>query len=72
MIIKYFGPIGGNEVKEKGFNDERIEYINIIESLMQIAQRQKDYGLKLASLAIMALVNMCNYDQDVQQIFRQK
>ena len=23
MIIKYFGPIGGNDVKEKGFNDEK-------------------------------------------------
>ena len=43
MIIKYFGPNGfDNDVEEEGddVNEEKIEYINMIESLMQIAQRQ--------------------------------
>ena len=67
MIIKYFGPNGFDDVEEENddVNNEKIEYINMIESLMQIAQRQNDYGLKLTSLAIMALVNMCSYDVEV-------
>ena len=71
MIIKYFGPNDG-KVEEEGVNEEKIEFINMVEQLMQIAQRQKDYGLKLTSLAIMALVNMCNYNEDIQSIFRLK
>lgn len=37
----------------------------LIELLMQLAQRQKDYGPKLTSLAIMALVSMCNYKEEI-------
>ena len=40
----------------------------MVELLMTIAT-SKEYGPKLTALAIMALVNMCNYNDDIKSIF---
>ena len=66
MIIKYFGP---HEARgEDDIMPEKIEFINIVELLMSIAT-STEYGSKLTALSIMALVNMCNYNEDMKSIF---
>lgn len=46
----------------------------MVELLMKIGSldQVKIYGPKLSAMAIMALVNMCNYNEDIKSIFRQK
>lgn len=70
MIIRFFGPADG--AGDEDLAPEKIEFINMVDVLMDIANRQKDYGPKLTALSIMALVNMCNYNEDIQSIFRLK
>lgn len=74
MIIKYFG--GG---KKKGTdanaptdieeNAVKIEFINLVEPLIKIMSRYKESGVKLTALSIMAVVNMCNFSEDVKEMF---
>lgn len=49
---------------------EKIRFINLIEPLTKIVQRQKEYGAKLTALAVMSIVNMCNQYEDIKSIFR--
>ena len=44
----------------------------MVELLMKIGSldQVKIYGPKLSAMAIMALVNMCNYNEDIKSIFR--
>ena len=46
--------------------------MNIVEPLIAIIQRQKDYGSKLTALCIMAIINMCNFSEDMKDIFLSK
>ena len=70
MIIKLFGPSKGDE--EKDINEIKIEFINLVEPLVAIVKRSQDHGKKMTSLAIMAIVNMCNFTADIKDIFMQK
>lgn len=83
MIIKFFGKQrnsrtivddmaqGGGEAG--GDADQgKIEFIKLIEPLIQIITRSKEYGTKLTALAVMAVVNMCNYSEDIKDIFLMK
>jgi len=73
MIIKFFG-------KKKGKDDEdgkdegtgKIEFINLVEPLVAIVSRSKENGNKLTALSVMAIVNMCNFSEDIKDIFLQK
>ena len=80
MIIKLFGkknsrageaagPASGQDGGDEG---SKIEYIILIEPLVQILQRPKENGAKLTALSVMALVNLCNYSEDIKDIFLQK
>jgi hypothetical protein len=77
MIIKYFG----NKKKDKdqqsqaadgGEDGRKIEFIKLVEPFIQIMSRYKENGVKLTALCIMAVVNMCNYSEDVKDMFIQK
>lgn len=83
MIIKYFdrkkgekqaagssGPGGG-----QADDSAKIEFINMVEPLVQVVSRSKENGVamhKLTALSIMAILNMCNYSEDIKDIFLQK
>ena len=79
MIIKFFGKKRGNKTGAddviQGVDGQseseqlQVEFINLIEPLTSIIQRQQDYGSKLTALSIMAIVNMCNYSDDIKDIF---
>lgn len=43
-----------------------------MDPLVQILQRQKENGAKLTALSVMAIVNLCNYSEDIKDIFLQK
>jgi hypothetical protein len=43
-----------------------------VDPLVQILQRQKENGAKLTALSVMAIVNLCNYSEDIKDIFLQK
>lgn len=72
MIIKFFGPAAQQGDEDPENLAEKIEFINMVELLMSIARRTKQFGPKLTAMSIMALVNMCNYNEDIKSIFRQK
>ena len=73
MIIKFFG-------KKKGDGDgadesSKIEFINLVEPLVQLVSRVKEIGnsqQKVCALSVMAIVNMCNFSEDIKDIFLQK
>lgn len=74
MIIKLFGKSKSGDAQ--GDNDEndigKIEFINLVEPLVSIISRAKENGTKLTALSVMAIVNMCNYSDDIKDIFLQK
>lgn len=75
MIIKYFGKYESKDVgagEGEGDADGKIEFINLVEPLIQIITKIKESGQKLAALSVMALVNMCNFSEDIKDIFLQK
>ena len=43
-----------------------------IEPLAEIVSRSKENGAKLTALSVMAIVNMCNFSEDIKDIFLQK
>jgi len=75
MIIIFFGKkkeSSANKIETQANKDDdggKIEFINLVEPLITIINRVKDYGTKLCALSIMALVNMCNYSEDIKDIF---
>ena len=47
----------------------------MVEPLVQVVSRSKENGVamhKLTALSIMAILNMCNYSEDIKDIFLQK
>ena len=74
MIIKFFG----KKKKDDGGGDDekmmasKIEFITLIEPLVSIVSRPKDNGFKLTGLAVMAIVNLCDFSEDIKDIFLQK
>ena len=69
-IIKFFGKSkkGGDDDGDVG----KIEFINLVEPLAEIVSRSKENGAKLTALSVMAIVNMCNFSEDIKDIFLQK
>ena len=78
MIIIFFGKkkeknaSANDKQADKDDDGGKIEFINLVEPLINIINRIDDYGTKLAALSIMALVNMCNYSEDIKDIFLMK
>lgn len=80
MIIIFFGKKKENNAvakpdgpqADKDDDGGKIEFINLVEPLITIINRVDDYGTKLCALSIMALVNMCNYSEDIKDIFLMK
>lgn len=70
MIIKSFGKRkskedqGGSALSIAGFegsdDKNKLEFATLVEPLIKIMTRPQDNGVKLTSLSVMALVNMCN------------
>lgn len=74
MIIKYFGKRkdakdGAQDIEEDA---KKIEFITLVEPLVKIMSRYKESGVKLTALSIMAIVNMCNFSEDVKEMFLTK
>jgi len=80
MIIKYFGKkkkddaagAGPASGQDGGEDAHKIEFINLVEPLVSIVSRSKENGSKLTALSIMSIVNMCNFSEDIKDIFLQK
>lgn len=71
MIIKFFGK---KKKGDEGGDDEKmmaskIEFITLIEPLVAIVSRSKENGFKLTALAVMAIVNLCDFSEDIKDIF---
>lgn len=60
------GTSGGDK---KADENSKIEFINLVEPLILT---MKNSNFNLASLAASALVNLCNYSEDIKDIFVQK
>ena len=78
QIIKLFehsgdgdgsGPAGGKEKSVNRGEDDKVEFVQLVEPLMQT---MKSDNQELAALATSALVNLCNYSPDIKQIFETK
>ncbi len=65
---KGYGVTAGAPVK-KHDEGSKIEFINLVEPLIAT---MKNGNFNLASLAASALVNLCNYSDDIKDIFIQK
>ena len=61
MIRKKIGHIEG-----KTEEDERGEFLRLVEPLVQNARSD---NIRLQTLSISALVNLCNSSEDVKEIF---
>lgn len=70
MIIKYFGKKndkdGAPDLEE---DSKKIEFINLVEPLIHSISRYKENGVKLTALSLMAIVNLCNFSEDVKEMF---
>jgi len=69
MIIKYFGR---SAEEEEGEARSKIEFITLVEPLIEIIQRPKDNGYRLTGLAVMSICNMLNFSDDIKDIFMMK
>jgi hypothetical protein len=63
------GQTAGNTSDKKIDENSKIEFINLVEPLIKTI---KTSNFNLASLAASALVNLCNYSEDIKDIFVQK
>ena len=74
MVIKLFGKAKAGEGGAGGDANDvgKIEFINLVEPLVSIISRSKENGNKLTALSVMAIVNMCNFSEDIKDIFLQK
>ena len=52
--------------------DGKIEFINLVEPLATLLSRAHENGVRLTALSLMAIVNMCNFSEDIKDIFLQK
>lgn len=74
MIIKFFGKkkkddAAGPASGQDGDDSLKIEFITLVEPLVAIVSRPKENGVKLTALSIMSIVNMCNFSEDIKDIF---
>lgn len=53
----------------RGGDDDKVEFVKLVEPLMQT---MKSDNQELAALATSALVNLCSYSPDIKQIFLTK
>ena len=60
------GDDGGARGKGIQNDDDKVEFVKLVEPLMQT---MKSDNHELAALATSALVNLCNYSPDIKQIF---
>ena len=58
-----------NKLEEEDDDEEKVEFVKLVEHLIGIAEGD---NLQLATLAISALVNLCNFSEDIKGIFLQK
>lgn len=49
--------------------DGKIEFINLVEPLAALLSRAHENGVRLTALSLMAIVNMCNFSEDIKDIF---
>jgi hypothetical protein len=71
-------PVNGN----KNNVEARAEFLKLVEPLIHIAREDEEFdgsvtqksqtSFHLRELAIAALVNLCNYSEDIKEIFFQK
>jgi hypothetical protein len=61
------GP-GGSSGAKKEEESTKIEFINLVEPLIKT---MRESNFNLASLSASALVNLCNYSEDIKDIFIQ-
>ena len=72
-IIKFFGKSRKDEGGDgDDVNSGKIEFITLVEPLTSIMSRSKENGARLTALSVMSIVNMCNYSEDMKEIFLQK
>ena len=73
MIIKFFGKNkskdGEGGAAAIGGDGGKIEFINLVEPLVTILSRWKENSDRLTALSTMAIVNMCNFSEDIKDIF---
>jgi len=81
MVIKYFGQKkkpkqpGKNEELKSGaaelsdIDSRETDLINMVEPFTQLLSKPKENGDKINALAVMAIVNMCNYNDKIKKIF---
>jgi len=82
QIIRLFQDVGGSSddkgkdgdggkksLKINRDEDDKVEFVKLVEPLMQT---MKSDNQELAALATSALVNLCNYSPDIKQIFLTK
>jgi len=60
------GPTAGGPGNKASDEQTKIEFINLVEPLIQT---MKDANYNLISLAASALVNLCNFSDDIKDIF---
>ena len=60
---------GKKALKMNRGEDDKVEFVKLVEPLMQT---MKSDNQELAALATSALVNLCNYSPDIKQIFLTK
>lgn len=63
---KNFGGVTAGGPVKKQDEGSKIEFINLVEPLIAT---MKTGNFNLASLAASALVNLCNYSDDIKDIF---
>lgn len=86
MIIKHFGrkniqaqrgetphqtpgKVGPERSDDK---NNKIDFNALVDPLIKIIKRSQDNGVKLTSYSIMAIINLCNYGDNVKEIFLSK
>jgi hypothetical protein len=57
---------GGAGMARKDEEGSKIEFINLVDPLIET---MKTANFNLASLSASALVNLCNYSEDIKDIF---
>lgn len=70
-IIKFFGKSRKDDGGDEG-DAGKIEFITLVEPLTSIISRSKENGARLTALSVMAIVNMCNFSEDIKDIFLQR
>lgn len=70
-IIKFFGKYRKDDGNEGG-DIGKIEFITLVQPLTSIISRPKENGARLTALSVMSIVNMCDFSDDIKDIFLQR